>query len=100
MPCAGGLYYKAFYERNQLQTEVSCSICHLSLTFAIKTESTRVESLMELHSKGRLLALPPIYKSKLEVTVSDKRSSLLLYEINRGRKKMFYRTFLRNIRLV
>ncbi len=44
---------------------------------------------MELHSKGRLLALPPIYKSKLEVTDSDKRSSLLLYEIN---VKKLYRT--------
>jgi hypothetical protein len=44
---------------------------------------------MELHSKGRLLTLPPIYKSKLEVTDSDKRFSLLLYEINRGRKKCF-----------
>ncbi len=89
MPYSEGLYFKTFYGRNQLKTEVSYSVCHLSLIFAIKTEPNWVESLMELHSKGRLLALPPIYKSKLEVTDSDKRSSLLLYEIN---VKKFYRT--------
>jgi len=49
----------------------------------------QVDKIVGLHSKGRLLALPAKYSTRMSVTSNGKHSGILLYQINFSNKKLY-----------